>query len=132
MLEQGVISPAQSPWAANVVLAKKKDGSLRCCIDYRQLNAITRRDAYPVPDTHSCFDALAGSKWFTVLDQRVGYHQIQVQEEDKDKTAFITRRGMFRFERMPFGLTNAVASFQRLMDLLMSDLNLEICFDLPG
>ena len=127
MLEQGVISPAQSPWAANVVLAKKKDGSLRCCIDYRQLNAITRRDAYPVPDTHSCFDALAGSKWFTVLDQRVGYHQIHVQEEDKDKTAFITRRGMFRFEKMPFGLTNAVASFQRLMDLLMSDLNLEIC-----
>ena len=127
MLQQRVIEPASSPWASNIVLAKKKDGTLRCCIDFRQINEITRKDAYPLPRTDQCFDALAGSAWFSTFDLRSGFHQVCLAPEDADKTAFITRRGMFRFRTMPFGLCNAVATFQRLMDLVLRGLNLDIC-----
>jgi len=127
MLRQKVIEPANSPWASNIVLAKKKDGTLRCCIDFRQLNDITRKDAYPLPRTDACLDAMSGSKFFSTFDLRSGFHQVAMAPEDADKTAFITRRGMFRFRTMPFGLCNAVATFQRLMDLTLSGLNLEIC-----
>jgi len=127
MLHQGVISPASSPWASNIVLAKKKDGTYRCCIDFRQLNNLTKKDAYPLPRTDACFDALSGSCIFSTFDLRSGYHQVAMNEEDSEKTAFITRRGMFKFRTMPFGLSNAVATFQRLMDLVLSGLNLSIC-----
>ena len=127
MLRQNVIEPANSPWASNIVLAKKKDGTLRCCIDFRQLNDITRKDAYPLPRTDACLDAMSESKFFSTFDLRSGFHQVAMAPEDADKTAFITRRGMFRFRTMPFGLCNAVATFQRLMDLTLSGLNLEIC-----
>jgi len=127
MLQQGVITPTSSPWASNVVLAKKKDGTYRCCIDFRQLNNLTRKDAYPLPRTDACLDALAGSCLFSTFDLRSGFHQVAMKEEDSDKTAFITRRGMFKFKTMPFGLANAVATFQRLMDLVLAGLNLSIC-----
>lgn len=127
MLQQGIIQPAASPWASNIVLAKKKDGSLRCCIDYRQVNEVTRKDAYPLPRTDACLDAMSGSSIFSTFDMRSGFHQVAMQPEDADKTAFITRRGMFRFKTMPFGLCNATATFQRLMDLVLTGLNLEIC-----
>ena len=127
MLTQGVIEPAASPWASNIVLAKKKDGSLRCCIDFRQVNDITRKDAYPLPRTDQCLDAMNGSCWFSTFDLRSGFHQVALAAEDADKTAFITRRGMYRFRTMPFGLCNAVATFQRLMDLALTGLNFEIC-----
>ena len=127
MLSQGVIEPATSPYASNIVLAKKKDGTLRCCIDFRQLNELTQKDAYPLPRVDSALDAMSGSKWFSTFDLRSGFHQVSVHPEDRDKTAFITRRGMFRFKTMPFGLCNAVATFQRLMDLVLTGLNLEIC-----
>jgi len=127
MLRQGVIEPASSPWASNVVLAKKKDGTLRCCIDYRQLNQVTRTDAYPLPRTDACLDAMSGSGIFSTFDLRSGFHQVAMEQRDADKTAFRTRRGIFRFRTMPFGLCNAKASFQRLMDLVLSGLNLEIC-----
>ena len=127
MLQQRVIEPASSPWASNIVLAKKKDGTLRCCIDFRQINEITKKDAYPLPRTDQCFDALAGSAWFSTFDLRSGFHQVCLSPDDADKTAFITRRGMFRFRTMPFGLCNAVATFQRLMDLVLQGLNLDIC-----
>jgi len=127
MLEQGVIGPAASPWASNVVLAKKKDGTLRCCIDCRQLNELRRKDAYPLPCTGECLDAMSGSVWFSTFDPRSGFHQVAMSEADADKTAFITRRGMYHFKIMPLGLCNAVATFQRLMDLVLNGLNLEIC-----
>lgn len=127
MLKQGVIEPCVSEFASNVVLAKKKDGTLRCCIDFRQLNDLTRKDAYPLPSTAQSLDALGGSKWFTTVDLRSGYHQLAMHPPDADKTAFITRRGVFKFRTMPFGLCNAVATFQRLMDLCLSGLNLDIC-----
>ena len=127
MRKQGIIEPTRSPWASNIVLAKKKDGTLRCCVDYRQLNAITRKDAYPLPRTDACLDAMSGSRWFTTFDLRSSYHQVAMDPADSDKTAFVTRRGMFKFRTMPFGLCNAGATFQRLMDLMLTGLNLEVC-----
>ena len=127
MLGQGVIEPASSPWSSNAVLAKKKDGSLRCCIDFRQINEITKKDAYPLPRTDQCLNALNGSSWYSTFDLRQGFHQVSMSAEDADKTAFVTRRGMFRFRAMPFGLCNAVATFERLVDLVLGGLNFEIC-----
>ena len=127
MLAAGVVEPAVSEWAANVVLAKKKDGSLRFCIDYRQLNDRTRKDSYPLPRIDECLDALTGAGWFSTLDLRSGYHQVKLSPGDADKTAFVTRRGIFRWKVMPFGLCNAPATFQRLMDIVLSGLNFEAC-----
>jgi len=127
MLKQGVIEHAQSPWAINLVLVKKKDGSLRCCVDYRQLNDLTTKDAYPLPRTDACLDTFAGASWFTTLDMRSSFHQVELEEKDRDKTAFICREGAFRFVTTPFGLCNAGATFQRLMDIVMSGLNFEAC-----
>jgi len=127
MQRQGIIEPCSSPWASNIVLAKKHDGTMRCCIDYRQLNSCTIGDAYPVPRQDMCLDALAGSRWFTCCDLRSSFHQVKLDPGSADKTAFITRRGMFRYRTMPFGLTNAVATFQRLMDLVLSGVSLDIC-----
>jgi len=127
MLHQGVIQPAKSPWASNLVLVKKKDGSLRCCVDYRQLNSLTRKDAYPLPRTDMCLDAMSGARWFSKFDLRSSYHQVAMEVEDSDKTAFICREGQFKFKTMPFGLCNAGATFQRLMDMVMSGLAFEVC-----
>jgi len=117
MLEYGIIEPAASPWASNVVLVKKKDGSLRFCVDYRRLNSITYKDSYPLPLIDNCLNALSGSLWYSTLDLRSGYYNIPIAESDRDKSAFITRQGCFRFTVMPFGLTCAPSVFQRLMDL---------------
>jgi len=127
MLTQGVIEPAASLWASNIVLAMKKDGSLRCCIDFRQVNHITREDAYPLPSTDQCLDAMNGSCWFSTFDLRSVFHQVALAAEDADKTALFTRRGVYRFRTMPFGLCNAVATFQRLIDLALAVLNFDIC-----
>src|SRR5688572_30227604 len=127
MLADEIIEPAVSEWAANVVLARKTDGSLRFCIDYRQLNDRTKKDSYPLPRIDECLDALAGGSWFSTLDLRSGYHQVAMDAKDADKTAFVTRRGIFRWKVMPFGLCNAPATFQRLMDIVLSGLNFEIC-----
>jgi len=127
MLLQGVIEPAQSPWAFNIVLVKKKDGTLRCCIDYRGLKNVTRKDAYPLPRTDACLDAMSGSKWFTTFVLRSSYHQVELEPQDADKTAFVCREGSFRFRTMPFGLCNAGATFQRLMDMVLAGLNFDVC-----
>ena len=127
MLKQGVIEPARSPWASNVVLVKKKDGSTRCCIDYRQVNSLTRKDAYPLPRTDMCLDAMAGAVWFSTFDLRNSYHQVPLDPQSSDATAFICNEGQFRFRTMPFGLCNAGATFQRLMDVVMSGLTYEMC-----
>ena len=127
MLRQGVIEPATSPWASNIVLVKKKDNTFRCCVDYRRLNQVTRGDAYPLPRIDSCLDAMSGARWFSTFDLRSSYHQVPVEPEDRDKTAFICPRGMYRFKTMPFGLVNAGATFQRLMDNVLTGLHLDIC-----
>ena len=127
MLAQGIIQPASSPWASNVVLVRKKDSSYRCCIDYRQLNAVTKRDAYPLPRIDACLDSMSEARWFSTFDLRSSYHQVPVAEEDTDKTAFICPRGMYKFKMMPFGLCNAGATFQRLMDVILSGLHPDVC-----
>jgi len=127
LLEQGTIEPASSPWASNVVLARKQDGTLRCCIDYRKLNAVTRKDVYPLPRVNDCLDAMASATLFSSFDLRSSYHQCPVAPEDRDKTAFICPRGMYRYRTMPFGLCNAPSTFQRLIDVALSGLHLEVC-----
>ena len=116
MLEKDVIQPTNSPWASPVVLVWKKDGSMRFSVDYRKVNSITRKDAYPLPRVDDTLDTLAGSQWFSTLDLLSGYWQVEVHPEDPQKTAFCTPDGLFEFEVMPFGLCNAQGTFQRLMD----------------
>ncbi|CAN8076676.1 unnamed protein product, partial [Agarophyton chilense] len=113
MLEEGVIEAAQSAWASPVVLVPKPDGSLRFCINYRKLDAVTVRDTYPLPRMDECIDSLGEASVFTMLDANSGYWQVPVVEEDQDKTAFACHAGLYRFKRIPFVLTNAPATFQR-------------------
>ena len=128
MLEADAIRPSQSPYSSNVVLVRKKDGSLRFCIDFRKLNSRTVRDAYTLPPIDDTIDTLIGSKYFLKLDLRSGYWQVEVKEEDKYKTAFtVGNIGFFECNRMAFGLTNAPATFQRLMERCMGELNLKEC-----
>lgn len=124
---QGKISLSQSEWASNIVMVKKKDGSLRFCVDYRQLNEKTVKDSYPLPRIDDCLDCLGGANWFSTMDLRSGYHQVAMDERNKNKTTFVTRKGTYCFSVMPFGLCNAPATFQRLMDCTMRGLNYEVC-----
>ena len=127
MQSQGVIEPCQSEWASNIVLVTKKDGSIRFCVDYRKLNTLTQKDAYPLPRIETCLDTLSGAAWFSTFDLRSGFHQVKVNPRDVNKTTFTCHRGTFRFPRMPFGLCNAPATFQRLMDTVLMGLNFDIC-----
>ncbi len=127
MLEQGVIQPSCSPWASPVVLVRKKDGSLRYCVDYRRVNSVTVKDSYPLPRIDVTLDALGGSKWFSTLDLASGYWQVEVDPMDKCKTAFVTEGGLFEFNVMPFGLSNAPATFERLMERVLAGLHWNTC-----
>eukprot|EP00731_Ephydatia_muelleri_P006361 Em0003g609a len=98
ILQKDVIQPSASPWASPVVLVQKKDGTMWFCIDYRKLNAVTRKDAYPLPRIDETLEALGGSKWFSTLDLLSGYWQVEVSEQDRLKTAFSTREGLFEFK----------------------------------
>ena len=111
----------------NLVIVKKKDGSLQFCVDYGQLNERTIKDTYPLPLVDDCLDTLAGANWFSSMDLRTGYHQVALDEHDAPKTTFVTRRKTFAFNVMTFGLSNAPATFQRLMDCTMAGVNYEIC-----
>lgn len=128
MLELGVIKRSESPYASNIVLVKKKDGTLRFCIDLRLLNNLTVRDAYALPRIDDTLDALQGAQWFSTLDLKSLYWQVEIAEEDQHKTAFtVGPLGFFECQRMPFGLTNVPATFQRLMESCMGDLYLNYC-----
>ena len=127
MLELGVIEPANGPWSSPMVLIKKKDGSVRFCVDYRRLNDVTVKDVYPLPRIDDVLDRLGGAKFFTTLDLYKGYWQVPMAEADRPKTAFVTPDGLFQFKRMSFGLCNAPASFQRMMDTILGPLKWKIC-----
>ncbi|KAL4008013.1 hypothetical protein ACER0C_001865 [Sarotherodon galilaeus] len=125
LLDAGVIRESESPFASPIVVVRKKNGQVRLCIDYRRLNLQTIKDAYGLPKLEDTFSALNGSQWFSVLDLKSGYYQIEVEEADKPKTAFVCPLGFWEFNRMPQGVTNAPSTFQRLMERCMGDMHLK-------
>uniref|UniRef100_A0A8C6PSX4 Gypsy retrotransposon integrase-like protein 1 n=3 Tax=Nothobranchius TaxID=28779 RepID=A0A8C6PSX4_NOTFU len=125
LLETGIIRESESPFASPIVVVRKKNGEVRLCIDYRKLNLQTIRDAYALPNLEESFSALAGSQWFSVMDLKSGYYQIEMCEKDKPKTAFVCPFGFYEFNRMPQGITNAPSTFQRVMEKCMKDINLK-------
>ena len=127
MIKAGVVSPTVSEWASNVVLIRKPDQTWRFCVDMRQLNNLTLKDSYPLPRVDSCLESLGGAVYFSTLDLRQGYWQQELDEESSQKTAFVTRRGIFKFNVLAYGLCNAPASFQRLMDMVLNGLTWQVC-----
>ncbi|KAK7103788.1 hypothetical protein V1264_018620 [Littorina saxatilis] len=121
LLDRNIITESHSPYAAPIVIVRKKDGSIRLCVDYRRLNSKTVGDAYPLPRIQESFDALVGSQYFSTLDLASGYHQIAMDPADQHKTAFVTPMGLYEYTRMPMGLISAPATFQRLMQTTMSE-----------
>ena len=122
MQKTGVIIPSSSPWSSPVVLVRKRDGTLRFCVDYRVLNSVTKPNVFPLPRINDLLDQLGKSKYYTTLDLASGYWQIKVHANSQKKTAFVTHQGLFEFRVMPFGVMNVPAVFQRLMQRVLSGL----------
>nr|XP_014351839.1 PREDICTED: RNA-directed DNA polymerase homolog [Latimeria chalumnae] len=120
MLRLGVIEESKSEWNSSVVLVPKPDGSIRFCADYRKLNAMSKFDAYPIPRVEELLERLSAAQYLTTLDLTKGYWQIPLAPASREKTAFSTPFGLFHFRKMPLGLHGAPATFQRLMDKVLS------------
>jgi hypothetical protein len=125
MLHMDFIEPASGPWSAPVVLIPKPDGSIRFCIDYRKLNAVTKNDSYALSRVDDCLDSLGEARYFTTLNANCGYWQIDVNEDDREKTAFTCHQGLHQLKRMPFGLMTAPATFQREIDVILSSVRFQ-------
>ena len=122
LLDAGKNSPSNSPWAAPIVVVRKPDSSIRLCVDYRQLNKITVKDAYPVPRVDDTIDALSGSAFFSTFNLASGFWQVDLSNSAKSLSAFVTPFGLYEWNVMPFGLCNAPATFQRLMSTVLDGL----------
>lgn len=127
MLEKGIIQPSISEWASPPVLVRKKDGKMRFCIDYRALNKVTTKDAFPIPNIQDCIDTLGGNTFFSSLDMASGYWQVLVDERDRHKTAFTTKYGLYEHVRLPFGLCNSPATFSRVIQEVLRGLTWKEC-----
>jgi Reverse transcriptase (RNA-dependent DNA polymerase) len=125
MKDLGVVEPSGGPWASPVVLIPKPDGSVRFCVDYRRLNAVTTKYSYALPRIDDSIDSLGGAQYFSTLDANSGYWQIAVAAEDQEKTAFTTHRGLYRFKILPFALVSAPATFQRAVDVILSSVRFQ-------
>ena len=117
LLAKGWIRPSKSPYGAPILFVRKKDGTMRMCVDYRKLNDLTRKDRTPLPRIDELLDSLYGAQYFSTLDLYKGYHQVRVKERDIHKTAFRTHYGLFEYCVLPFGLCNAPAGFQAMMNV---------------
>jgi hypothetical protein len=127
LLDKRIIRPPHSPYASNVVFVRKKNGSLRLCVDYRQLNQLTKKDIYALPRVEDLLDCVTGNKYFSIIDLKPSYHQVEIIEGHKQRAAFSLRPlGFYEYNRMPFEITNSPATYQRLMENTLTDLNLKI------
>ena len=125
MLNGGAIRPSQSPWCNAVVLVRKKDGGLRFCIDFHWLNSWTKKDAYPLPRMQETMESMVGARFFSTMDLKSGFWQVKMAKDSQQYTAFtVGSMGVYEFLRMPYGLCNALATFQRLMQNCLGELNL--------
>ena len=129
MMESGVIEPSMSPWSSPISIAVKSDGSPRITLDFRKINAITKKDAKSMPNMDEIFNSFHGQSVFSSLDLMNGYFQIELSEECREMTAFTAGPlGFYQFKRMPMGLSNSGATFQRAMEYILKDLVPTICF----
>eukprot|EP00731_Ephydatia_muelleri_P003031 Em0001g3031a len=127
MLQQDVIEASSGPWSSPIVLARKKDGTLRFCVDFRHINDVTKKEVHPLPRIDETLDMLGGAKWFSTLDLASGYWQVEMEPEHKEKTAFSTPFGTYQFKVMPLGLSNAPSTFQKLMEMVLAGLHWTTC-----
>ena len=123
LLDAGIVRHSNSKWASPIVVIRKKNESLRICVDFRKLNAVTIKPVYYIPETNHLLDCLSEAKWFTSIDLSSAYHQLEIEEKDKHLTSFITRKGQFEYNRMPFGLCGAPFTFQRTMNNILRSNN---------